>query len=267
MRDGIPRLVAPAWESRHDPIITATSAAFGHQWNRFGEYGRVGIQDLELHLPSGWTHRAFVGRVLDAGCGMGRYTALAAQLGALAIGMDISNSVDKAGELWPYCEFVQADLVAPPFAPRSFDLVYSFGVLHHLPDPNRGVKACFELVRPGGRLLLWVYGRRRTLLRRVRIVMRRLVARRRSLLAPIAVVTTIGLHFVLLFPRGRRMLPFYRDRDIRQLYLDCFDALSAPTEAYFDANDCRHLLSGLKARASGFEPRSDGSGWILWAVK
>lgn len=267
IRDGIPRLVAPAWEAGHDRIVAATSTAFGRQWSVLGEHARVGLSDLELHLPRGWTRRVFVGRVLDAGCGMGRYTSLMADLGADAIGIDISNAVDKAGELWEHCSFVQADIVAPPFAPHSFDLVCSFGVLHHLPEPNRGMKACFDLVNSGGRLLVWVYGERQTLFRRGRIAARTLVARHRWLLAPVAAAAAIVLKLVLALLGGDARLPFYRDKGLRQLYVDCFDALSAPVERYLNVDDCARLLNGLDARETGFEPRSDGSGWILWAIR
>lgn len=39
------------------------------------------------------------------------------------------------------------------------DLVLSVGVIHHIEDPRDTMKACFEALRPGGRCLLWLYGR------------------------------------------------------------------------------------------------------------
>ena len=44
-----------------------------------------------------------------------------------------------------------------PFADRSFDIVYSWGVLHHSPDTPRAVQEVFRVLRPGGRALVMVY--------------------------------------------------------------------------------------------------------------
>ena len=41
--------------------------------------------------------------------------------------------------------------------PQSFDLVYCLGVVHHLEQPQVGVRALAKLVRPGGELRLYVY--------------------------------------------------------------------------------------------------------------
>ena len=132
VRDGVPRLVEPAWGTDDAGLVSATSAAFGHQWVTLGDGAAVAAADLQLHLPAGWGLSVFQGQVLDAGCGMGRYTAQVAALGAVAAGLDLSEDVDKAAECWPEAAFFQADIVAPPFRHGSFDVVYSFGVLHHL---------------------------------------------------------------------------------------------------------------------------------------
>ena len=42
---------------------------------------------------------------------------------------------------------------------RQLDLVVSIGVLHHIPDPAPVVKAAHAALRPGGRMLVWLYGR------------------------------------------------------------------------------------------------------------
>ena len=87
--------------------------------------------------------------VLDAGCGIGRHAFFAAAYGAKeVIGIDLSDAVDTAfenvGHL-PNAHIVQADIYDPPFrratAGGDFDFIYSIGVLHHLPDPESGLRS------------------------------------------------------------------------------------------------------------------------------
>jgi len=267
---GIPRLLTEAWRPDSAELVAATSEAFGQQWNEFGEAARVGPADLRLHLPTGLTEAVFSGTVLDAGCGMGRYAALAAELGASVIGLDLSLAVEKARQLWSKPRFVQGDLAAPPFAPASFDVVYSFGVIHHLPEPLRGFQTCFELVRSGGLLLVWVYSAHGGLPRRGRVAARRLVARAPWLLRPLSMLAAAGIWAAYVAPRRARgarggRLGFYADKGFRQLRVDCHDALAAPSEVYLTAADCRAWLRSVQAASAGFERRRDGSGWILWA--
>jgi SAM-dependent methyltransferase len=262
--DGVPRLVGHPWTPGDAELVAATGEAFGRQWTELGEAARVTLADLALHLPTGWGLSTFSGLVLDAGCGIGRYTALAAQLGAEAVGIDVGSSVTRAARLWPGPAFVQADLAAPPFAPRTFDTVFCFGVLHHLPDPARGLEACFDLVRPNGVVLAWVYSERRSVPRRVRRRARALVRRFPRLVSPLSWAAALVLLALCRLQRSPG-LRFYADKGLRQVRVDAHDALIAPREQYMTASDCRSLLEHIDAARSGVELRRDGSGWLLWA--
>jgi SAM-dependent methyltransferase len=98
--------------------------------------------------------------ILDAGVGAGRFAEVASRWGGRVVGVDISFSVDAALENLRDRENVallQADLMAPPFAPEAFDIVYSIGVLHHTPNARHAFESVARLVRPGGTIALWVY--------------------------------------------------------------------------------------------------------------
>jgi SAM-dependent methyltransferase len=100
--------------------------------------------------------------VLDLGSGFGRHLFAAADLGAEVVGLDLSGGVDRAHANTrdlPKVHVVQADLFEPPLAPGRFDVAWSFGVLHHLPDPRAGFAALVRQARPDdGRVAIWVYG-------------------------------------------------------------------------------------------------------------
>jgi SAM-dependent methyltransferase len=261
-----------AWAPAEARLNQKTASAFGAQWNEFGREAAVSTSDLLLHLPTGWDESVLRGRVLDVGCGMGRYAALVSAYAADVVGMDVSRAASKASELWPNCSFVQADIVSPPFPSESFDLVYSFGVLHHLPDPVRGFRRCYDLVRPGGRLLVWVYSAHGGILRRARRVARSAALRIPWLRRPVAYAAASLIYLVYVVPRrmtgrGSRRMTYYDSKRFRHLFIDCYDALTAPAEIYLSEDDCRRWVAALGARRSGFERRRDGSGWILWAQK
>jgi len=267
----IPRMMVPRGDYTQDAQVRETSAAFGKQWTEFAEEAAVTRDDLLLHIPSGLTLAVFSGLVLDVGCGMGRYTALVAELANGVIGLDASASVDAGHKMWPELSFVQAEIAAPPFAPQTFDTVYSFGVLHHLPDPLEGFRTCFSLVRPGGQLVVWVYSAHGGTFRRGRRIARRLITRLPLAKRPIALSASIAIFSIVAF-RSRflrgypRKLGFFRNKRLAQVYVDCYDAISAPTEVYLSEADCRVWLGSIAARRSGHERRPDGSGWIIWAT-
>ena len=61
----------------------------------------------------------------------------------------------------PEIAVVQGDLLRLPFAAASFDQIYSLGVLDHTPDPRQAFLALARLLKPGGRIAIWVYPRER----------------------------------------------------------------------------------------------------------
>ena len=162
IRNGVPRLVPPDLTS----VEERTASAFGWQWKHFSEmHPEFEAQFLD------WIHPLEPGffkgkRVLDAGCGTGRHAYFAASYGAReVVALDLSVAVDAARENlreFENVEIVQGDLLRPPFrtaaAGGGFDLIYSIGVLHHLPNPYEGFTSLLRYLRPGGTIAVWVYG-------------------------------------------------------------------------------------------------------------
>jgi SAM-dependent methyltransferase len=144
---------------------TRTKSAYGLQWNRFRIIrpeedratfrNRTGLAPLDL-----------AGKVvLDAGCGMGRYLRIAVESpAALVVGVDLSQAVVAARELTAglgRVSVVRGDLLRLPFDESSFDHIYSLGVLDHTPRPRAAFLALARLLKPGGRMVIWVYPRER----------------------------------------------------------------------------------------------------------
>lgn len=154
---GVPRFAEDVSELEKD-----TAAAFGYEWNKYSELAdRYRQQFLDWLRPVDADF--FRGKaVLEGGCGKGRHSALAAEFGAKdVVSLDLGNAVEAAFANTRHLanvHIVQADLNQPPVK-VAFDYAFSVGVLHHLPDPERGFRALVSRVRPGGHISAWVYGR------------------------------------------------------------------------------------------------------------
>lgn len=159
IRDGVPRLLPDAV----DKANWETATRFGEEWTQFDmitdEYEKQFLSWIEPVRPED-----FVGKsVLDLGCGKGRHILQSKKFGAQeVIGVDMSHAVDAAfanvGKL-EGVHIIQGDIFHLPLKRGSFDYGYSIGVLHHTPDPRRAFFKLVEMIRPGGGVSAWVYGR------------------------------------------------------------------------------------------------------------
>lgn len=96
-------------------------------------------------------------KVLDVGCGGGILTDAMARAGAQALGIDLATKSLKVAQLHAleaqtpnvqYREVAVEALAAEQ--PASFDVVTCMEMLEHVPDPSSVVRACAQLVKPGG---------------------------------------------------------------------------------------------------------------------
>jgi SAM-dependent methyltransferase len=128
-----------------------------HSW-LIGRYGFSSADEM-----SGYFGRA--GLILDAGCGAGLATSAWMRDGwpddgTEWVGVDISQAVDVARKRlgrFPATNFVQADLMRLPFAPETFDVIFSEGVLHHTPSTQAAFNTLVPLLKPGGEIMIYVY--------------------------------------------------------------------------------------------------------------
>ena len=140
---------------------------FGFQWNRFRQtqldsYSGTKITADRFWAQSGWQPEDIKGkRVLDIGCGAGRFAEIALDAGAQLVALDFSSAVDACLEnhrqRTPQLDVVQGNIYHLPFKPAQFDFVYCFGVLQHTPDVRASFLALAAQLNSGGRLAVDVY--------------------------------------------------------------------------------------------------------------
>jgi SAM-dependent methyltransferase/uncharacterized protein YbaR (Trm112 family) len=167
---GVPRMTPG--EAPDGADQTGTADSFGAKWTAFRDEDRdtaFGFQHRWYNERYGWADddalAAFLGgkeRILDAGSGLGRDVSRYAKLSqAEVVGLELSpDTIDRAVGYYgdePRTSFVNGDILAPPFAPASFDLVVADQVIHHTPDCPRAFRTLAELVKPGGHIAIYVY--------------------------------------------------------------------------------------------------------------
>lgn len=158
IRTGIPRFV-----SSHPADLS-----FGFQWNTFRKEQLdsatgVNISAERLWSETGWPEKDLGGkRVLDVGCGAGRFLEVIAAADCDVVGMDVTSAIDAAALTVKdrrNVDLVQADVYKMPFRDGSFDGCYCIGVAQHTPNPMKTLRALPSLLRPGGKIAVTVYER------------------------------------------------------------------------------------------------------------
>ena len=275
----------------------ATADAFGWEWQHFR---RLHPQEVETNREQflDWIRpiepHYFEGKVvLDAGCGMGRFSYLASVMGAKeVIAVDVSPAVEAARE---NCldlgnvHIVQADIYNLPLRKRQagnegqIEFAFSIGVLHHLPDPEAGFHVLVDHLCNTGSIFAWVYGyeNNRWVVRFVNPVRKHVTSRLpRPVLMGLAWGITAFLQPVLKLLYGwlgseegigwvRRLLP-YREYlswlaqyGFRHTHEVVFDHLVAPTAFYIRREEFSRWFSEAGFNDAVITPRNDNS-WRGW---
>jgi SAM-dependent methyltransferase len=269
---GIPRFVEGA---------TYTDS-FGLQWNHFREVqvdsntGRTHSQD-RFDAETGWTREHLEGkRLLDVGCGAGRFAEIAASRGPRMVALDFSSAVEAASQTlarYPHADVVQASLFELPFRPGTFDFTYCIGVAQHTPSPPTAVAKVVQAVRAGGRFSMSIYARKpwtrlngkyliRPLTRRLP---KKLLLRAIELAMPGIFPITDFLYRLPYIGRAARFampVATYVDRDdwtreqrLNEAILDTFDMLSPAYDSPMTWQEVEQILVREGARSWEFRTR------------
>ena len=156
-----PSVSATRSDANVDPLELAKFSELAHRWwdpeSEFAPLHHINPLRLE------WIHQLapLTGKqALDVGCGGGILADAMARKGAQVLGIDLATKSLKVAQLHAleaqtegvrYRE-VSAEALAAE-APASFDVITCMEMLEHVPDPSSVVRACSELVKPGG----WVF--------------------------------------------------------------------------------------------------------------
>ncbi|HEX4082012.1 MAG TPA: glycosyltransferase, partial [Acidimicrobiales bacterium] len=160
--------IAAFWESHPcgDEMVGGLSERYRRDYERFfDDYDKLRY-GMESHIPGCLDQLDLKGkRVLEIGLGEGAESEQLIRRGAIWTGLDVTEeSVQRVRtrlELrgLSYTEIIRGSAVDIPVADSSFDLVFSHGVLHHVPDILSAQNEIHRVLRPDGRLVAMLYAR------------------------------------------------------------------------------------------------------------
>jgi ubiquinone/menaquinone biosynthesis C-methylase UbiE len=205
----------------------------------------------ELVCFSDWEGRD----VLEAGCGIGTDGVRFARAGARYTGLDFSPAaLDLARRRFAFeqvdCRLIEGSVSELPFPADSFDLVYSHGVLHHVPDTEKAIDEIHRVLRPGGTAIVMVY-HRRSLNYRVNIMLvRRLLAATLLLPGGVRVVAALTRESPEVIEGHRRLLTRHGLAYVRNSALFLSNNTDGPGNALSKVYSREEALHAFRAFSS-----------------
>ncbi len=250
---------------------------FGYEWTHFNDYDCDNFNAFISPLPRNFL-KGKLG--LDIGCGAGRHAGQASKQGAEVVCVDLSEAVDTAyknnfgNEL---VHVVQSDVYNLPFNTGNFQFIYSLGVLHHLPEPERGYQALIPFLSEGGALFIWLYAYapRKVALEILRSVSQKLSNNNIRRMAYMCNLIDYGIfvnmyHFMCSLPFLGKLVnrdifirfKEYKEYGFRVGYIDWFDRLSAPITNFYKKNEVRKWLTCSGLSDTKLLPVGDSWWWL-----
>ena len=274
VREGVPRFVSDE---------TDTGRRFGYMWA--GQAARVSPPDTlrpyHLHrMLETLDARPLAGLILDAGCGEGQDLAMVALdprcevVGVELSGGGVTTSVARTRGL-ERAQVLQADLLRLPLGDAVFDAAYSYGVVHHTPDPARAVREIARVLKGGAPFLMYVYEdfSDRSGLWRAALAAANLSrhATRRlppPLLMGLCRILSPVVFAVCTWPSRRfawaARFPYRHGGDPWSLSGDLYDRFSAPIEERYSREGAERLVTQAGLRIERVVQRR---GWMVLASK
>jgi len=247
---------------------------FGYEWHKYHQMDSdYEIQFLKWISPFG--PEIFEDKtVLDAGCGMGRNSFWALKYGAKKLfGFDFDERSVKAAQknlsAFDNCH-VEFKSIYYISWQSEFDIVFCIGVVHHLEDSHRAVENLIRALKPGGLILIWVYGYEGNewIVRWVNPVREHITSK---LPLPVLHLLTYFLSlpfwlFLKIFPQKSTYLKQLSLFSFYHLHSIIFDQLLPRTARYYKKEEAFRLLAEHDLKKVGISHCNQNS-WTVYGYK
>jgi SAM-dependent methyltransferase len=257
-------------------FFMSSSQRFGYEWDKYAT-----IAPLYQKQFLNWTHPVTMNdwkdkRFLDVGCGMGRNSFWPLSWGAhsvVAFDYD-ERTVERAREtLSPY--EARAEVLFKSAYDMEwkdeFDVAFSIGVIHHLARPKEVVGNMVKALKPGGRLIIWVYSYEGNewIVRFVDPIRIHVTSK-----LPLPLVHALSYFcsvplflLVKLFKHSNKYLNQIKEFDFWHIHSIVFDQLIPDIAHYWKKEEVADLVEGLTMKEVSVHRPPNESGWIITGIK
>jgi SAM-dependent methyltransferase len=247
---------------------------FGYEWHKYRQidpnYELQFKRWISPFKPEDFKNK----RVLDAGCGMGRNSYWALKYGAkelVAFDYD-PRSVEAAKKNLAAFNNSRVKLqsIYQIDYQDEFDIAFCIGVIHHLADPDLAIKNLIKAVKPGGLILIWVYGYESNewIVKFISPIRKAITSKLPVwLLHFLTYFLSLPLYlFIRLIPQKSPYLKQVSQFKFSHLHSIVFDQLLPKIANYYKKEEARELLTKHKLKNIGISHTNSNS-WTVWGYK
>ena len=284
--EGVPHLLIDL----QDKGAVQTAELYGRLWKK-NNYSVIGTSTSTWHwdrIQEVLPHPVIHGHIgVEVGCGSGYDTYLLAKKypNVTFLSFDISEGVFTAKMLTqglPNVFLFRASALNIPIKTKSCDFVYSYGVLHHLPDPYRGFKEVIRILKPDSPLSLYLYEKHESSFWKAKAI--QVVSWLRKLTSSFSpktleILAMVFSPFVVVFfswpaqilmrfhctQRIAQKIPFNFGTGLFSVRGDLYDRFGAPYEYRFSKRDLMGWYQSVQCKDPFFGKMKDSAGWVTSA--
>lgn len=273
-----------------DKDAIQTAKLYGRLWkkNNYWELGTVPSNWHSDKIQEVLPHPIVHGNVgVEIGCGSGYDTYLLAKKHphVIFLSFDMSEGIFTAKKLTENLSNVflfRASALDIPIKTQSCDFVYSYGVLHHLPDPYRGFKEAVRILKPAAPFSLYLYEKHESSFWKAKAI--QVVSWFRKLTSSFPPKTLEALAiifspFIVIFfswpaqvlkrfrytQKIAQKIPFNFGVGLFSVRGDLYDRFGAPYEYRFSREDLIRWYQSLQCENYFFGKMKESAGWVTSA--
>lgn len=269
--------------------IKKTKDSYGFLWDKVN--GKAPIQENHFNEIQNLVKEPIVkGRLgvdIGSGCGFDTYIMASKNPLVKIVSLEISDGIYKTKEITSRLKnlcLIKGSVLELPLKDNSLDFAYSFGVLHHIPDPVKGLKEISRVLKEGASVYLYLYedhSKNPVKQRAIKAIsiLRKITTRMSPkalyiisfMVSPFAMFifsypAMIFRKFKLTKPLADKM-PFNFGTHLFSLTGDIYDRFSAPIEYRYNRKQVYDLLSESNFRNISIERIQTKAGWVAWGYK